>query len=410
MADDHYHKWREDVALAKGLGLTHYRCSIAWSRIVPDGSGSVNEKGLEFYDGLFDTLLAEGITPLVTLYHWDLPQALEAAGGWQVEATVDAFVQYAAVVFARFADRVHMWATFNEPHTFVRQGYSEGNHAPGRCSDRVKCQGGGDSWKEPYLVAHNVLRAHAKAVSLFRGGQWSAYGGRIGMVLNGEWAEPADRAEPSDVAAAELYLEQQVGWFGDPLTRGDYPAAMRARLGPRLPAFSPEDAALLKGSTDFFLLNFYNAVWVTALPQGAASDPATPFWGRDLGLASGGLNPRTGQAMGLQGESPWLFESPGGLRNMLRWVDARYLRPGALDVYVTENGCSAPGESAQALPGALNDAWRVAYHHEYLEAALASLSEDGVPLKGYFAWSLLGESRPPGGPASAPCAGEKGGG
>ena len=114
--------------------------------------------------------------------------------------------------------------------------------------------------------------------------------------------------------------------------------------------------------------------------------------------------------MGLQGESPWLFESPGGLRNMLRWVDARYLRPGALDVYVTENGCSAPGESAQALPGALNDAWRVAYHHEYLEAALASLSEDGVPLKGYFAWSLLGESRPPGGPASAPCAGEKGGG
>ena len=398
VADDHYHKWRTDLALVAGMGLSHYRLSLSWSRILPSGTGTVNEAGLEFYDDLINGLLEKGITPLVTLYHWDLPLALEDGGGWRSAATVAAFVEYAAVVFARFADRVPLFATFNEPNTFVRQGFSEGNHAPGRCSDADRCGAGhGDSFTEPYIVAHNVLLAHARAVAVFRGGQWAQYGGQVGIVLNGEWGEPADPSNAADMDAAQRYMEAEVGWFMDPLAFGDYPSSLRRAVGDRLPQFSAEDQAALTGSLDFLGFNFYTAQWVTPLPPDRAEDPAVAFWGRDLGLLWSGTNPRTGQDIGPQGESPWLFSAPGGLRNYLTWLNRRYLQPlgkrrggQALPVYITENGCSAPGESEQAtLAEQLADGWRVAYYFEYLEAAIAARAEDGVPLAGYFAWSLL---------------------
>jgi beta-glucosidase/6-phospho-beta-glucosidase/beta-galactosidase len=231
------------------------------------------------------------------------------------------------------------------------------------------------------------------------------------------------------------YMEAEVGWFADPIAFGDYPASLRAKVGSRLPAFSAEDRALLVWSWDFLGFNFYTAQFVTDLPPSRASDPSVAWWGRDLGLLWSGDNPHATASnraadgsttvgaglIGPQGESPWLFSTPGGLRNYLGWLNARYLQPhafapppknnalpgaatatpatpapaggrrgSALPVYVTENGCSAPGESAlTTLAAQLDDKWRVAYYFEYLEAAVASVVEDGVPLAGYFAWSLL---------------------
>jgi len=493
VADDHYHLWRQDVALLKAMGVTQYRCSIAWSRILPSGSvsnptqgtnasstspsssssssssdlggggGVVNEAGLLFYERLFDALLEEGIEPLVTLFHWDLPQPLEDAGGWMVDSTVDAFEEYAGIVFQRFGGKVKKWLTFNEPYTFVRQGYSEGNHAPGRCSDPLKCSNGGDSFVEPYLVAHGVLKAHARAVNLFRtffpknnahGGGGGGGGPEIGITLNGEWAHPpsqvafSDEPSSADQAACQRYMESEIGWFADPIAFGTYPQSMRDRLGDRLPHFTSEEAELLRGSWDFFGLNFYNAFFVTELREERAvkgddgggggggdggDDPdssssssskqaateqgtqqthpqpqsSVPFWAEDLNLFSSGVNKYTGERIGLQGGTPWLFETPGGFRNLLLWVNDRYLQSGGgvlalaenqepLPLYVTENGCATPQDETvveaasqnAALP-LVHDPWRVAFMFEYLEALADAAVTWGVPVKGYFAWSLL---------------------
>lgn len=273
-------------------------------------------------------------------------------------------------MFKYFGSKVNLWLTFNEPYTFIRQGFSEGNHAPGRCSDRDRCKAG-DSYVEPYLVAHNVLIAHAKAVSLFRELKFT---GSIGMTLNGEWAESSD-PKSADNAAPQKYMECQIGWFADPVKFGDYPISMRQALGNRLPSFSAEEKQLLLGSWDFFGFNFYNSLFVSNLNITQVS-ATTPYWSLDLSLVSSGWN-QEGQMIGLQGESPWLFESPGGLRNILLWINGRYLE-GTLPLYITENGCSAPGESSKPFPAVLEDKWRVAYFFEYLEAMTAAIT-DGVP-------------------------------
>ena len=200
--------------------------------------------------------------------------------------------------------------------------------------------------------------------------------------------------------AAQRYLEAQLGWFADPIAFGDYPASMRAVLGERLPAFSEEDRRLLVGSWDFFGQNFYNAFYVSDATAYELNDPLTPFWSRDLGIVSSGWNPHTGRQIGLRGESMWLFETPGGIRNLLIWVHERYLatRDGkTLPLYITENGCSAPGESEMALPGVLDDRFRVAFYFEYItevaaavqQVSLGGASSDGSFVRGYFAWSLL---------------------
>lgn len=298
-------------------------------------------------------------------------------GGWLNPSTIDAYLEYVDVVFSYFGSKVKLWLTFNEPLTFLRQGYSEGNHAPGRCSDRAKCSAG-DSYTEPYIAAHNVLIAHGKAVALFRSMKHMREAS-IGITLNGEWAQ-APKGETG--AAPQEYMEGEIGWFADPIKFGDYPSSMRKSLGDRLPHFSKEDKKSLIGSWDFFGFNFYNAVYVSDLKH---QDETTPFWSKDSGIVSSGYD--QGVAIGLQGESPWLFESPGGFRNILLWLNHRYLE-GDLPLYITENGCSAPHESETPFPDILHDHWRVAYFFEYLEA-MASAVVEGVPVTGYFAWSLL---------------------
>jgi beta-glucosidase len=248
----------------KKLGIKHYRFSVAWPRLLPNGTleGGINEKGLQFYDELIDALLAAGIQPFLTLYHWDLPSALQtdALPGWLDRSIVSHFVNFATLCFRRWGRKVSRWATFNEPWTFVVLGYGTGSKAPG------------GRWAEmsanPYTAGHNVLLAHAAAVRAFR--QYAAAGfpphagtrdgaddpmgsvrPQIGITNNMDWREPLSSTE-ADVAAAERSREWWLGWFCDPIWQGDYPTAMREALGDRLPTFTDEEKAALVGSADFF--------------------------------------------------------------------------------------------------------------------------------------------------------------
>ena len=269
VACDFYHRYEADIALMARLGVSAFRFSLAWARILPAGRGDPNPAGLAFYHRVLDALAAAGIEPHVSLYHWDLPQALEDEyEGWLSPTSVDDFAAYADLAFREFGGKVKFWSTFNEPYTFAFCGYAHGIHAPGRCSDRAKCAGGGDSAVEPWLVSHHVLLAHAAAVAAFRAR--SIPGGRISINLNAEWAEPAT-ASPADAAAASRYLDFQVGLYAEPVfLTGDYPASVRARV-PALPAFTPAQSAALKGSADYFALNHYTSRWVRDVAPG---DPA----------------------------------------------------------------------------------------------------------------------------------------
>eukprot|EP00624_Nannochloropsis_granulata_P003078 evm.model.NODE_25690_length_16931_cov_16.617329.2 len=395
VADDSYHRYKEDIKLAVEMGLTHYRLSISWSRIMPDGKFPLNPKGLAYYNDVINTLLAHNIEPFVTLYHWDLPQALanDPKGasegdklfgkGWLDASIADDFVTYAEVCFLQFGDRVSNWLTFNEPLTFVNMGYSAGIHAPGRCSG---CSLGGDSATEPYIVAHNVLRAHGKAVARFRQLKEASphlLDGKIGITLNCDWAEPFTSSQ-EDKDAATRYLEFQLSWYADPVFFGTYPASMVALVGDRLPKFTAEESAQLKGSWDFFGLNHYTSTYVRKPDFPAPLPGMGGSWGADSYTAQTATS-IDGVQIGALADSGWLHVVPWGFRKMLNWVAERYGNPG---IYVTENGCDVPNESQLTLAEALDDQFRIDFYKGYL-GNMAEAIKDGVKVNGYFAWSLL---------------------
>lgn len=378
VTDDFYHRYPEDIKLMQSLGIRNFRLSIAWPRIFPQGRGEPNPEGLAFYSDLIDALLAAGIEPHVTLYHWDLPQALmDEYGGWLSEAVVPDFARYAAVMFRALGGRVVWWTTFNEPWTFCFLGYGNGEHAPGRCSDRSKSPEG-DSASEPFIASHNVLRAHAAAVAEFR---VAVPGGRISMNINGDWAEPYDLESQADRDAAERHIQFQVALYADPLYRGDYPAAVRDRV-PGLPSFTAAERAALLGSMDYYAMNHYASNYVRDAPRWAA-DPGSPWQWEDTSQSD--TNAR-GHKIGPKADSPWLNVSPGGFRSMINWISKRYGRP---PIVVTESGCDVPDESSLPPHAALADPFRVDYYRSYLAAAMQAKHQDGVDLQGYFAWSLL---------------------
>ena len=365
VACDHYHRFREDVALMAEMGLKAYRFSISWTRIQPTGQGPANLDGLRFYSELIDELLAHGITPYVTLHHWDLPLILQQEhDGWLSPLMADIFSNYARICFEHFGDRVRHWITLNEPWVTAIVGYGEGVFAPGRVST-----------DEPYVAAHEMLRAHAAAVHVYRSEFQSAQGGVIGMANNCDWREPAT-GTPQDQAAAQRALEFYLGWFADPIYYGSYPTAMRVRLGDRLPTFTAEDRGRLRGSCDFFGLNHYTTHLVSHVNGGGASDPAS-----NTGILSD-------QDIALTIDPAWEVTAmgwpivPDGCRKLLQWIDARYDGP---PVLITENGCAFDD---RVVDGAIDDAERIRYAQGYLQAAHRAL-EAGVDLCGYFLWSFL---------------------
>ena len=351
VACDHYHRFAADVRLMAELGLSAYRFSIAWARVLPEGTGPVNRAGLGFYDRLVDALLERGISPSVTLYHWDLPAALDDRGGWLNRDSAHWFAEYAGVAAKVLGDRVPLWATINEPWVVAVAGYLTGVHAPGHRSLR-----------EAALAAHNLLRAHGAGIQALR-----AMGVRqAGLVVNLEPKEPAS-GSPADLDAtrrADAWMNRH---FLDPVFLGRYPEELDEIYGVERLEVPPEDFALIGQPLDFLGIN-YSTRGVTRDDPSAA--PVRAATVHQDGHRYTALD--------------WEVY-PAALTGVLTWVRERY---GPVPLYVTENGAAFDDPPRPAGSGVLDDPLRVEYYRDHLRAAHAAL-EQGVDLRGYFAWSLL---------------------
>ncbi|KAF4613289.1 hypothetical protein D9613_010794 [Agrocybe pediades] len=376
VATDSYKRWKEDVQLLAEYGVKAYRFSIAWSRIIPLGGRNdpVNPKGIEFYSKFIDALLENGIVPFVTLYHWDLPQALhDRYGGWlNKDEIVQDYTNYARVCFEAFGDRVKHWLTMNEPWCVAILGYGRGVFAPGRSSDRHRSPEG-DSSTEPWIVGHSIILAHAHAVKVYREEFKPKQKGEIGITLNGDWAMPYDDS-PANVDAAQHALDFAIGWFADPVYLGFYPPYMREVLGNRMPDFTPDEWAIVKGSSDFYGMNTYT----TNLCRAGGDDEFQ-------GLVDYTFTRPDGTQLGNQAHCAWLQDYPDGFRALLNYLWKRYKLP----IFVTENGFAVKGENDKPLEEALQDSERVHYFQGTTNALMSAIHEDGVQIKSYFPWSFL---------------------
>ena len=350
VACDQYRRYPEDIALMKALGLGAYRFSIAWGRVFPEGTGRLNRAGLDHYDRLVDTLLEAGIRPMVTLYHWDLPAALDDRGGWLNPDVSDWFAEYATAVYRALDDRVRLWVTLNEPWVVMDGGYLNGGLAPGH-----------RNVFEAPIVSHNLLRAHAEGVRAYR-----AEGKhQVGLVVNLEPQVPASDREEDRAAARRLDAHMNRHYL-DPIFRGAYPPELAEIYGEAWPDYSPAEVESLKEPGDFLGINYYTRAYTR-------DDPGSP----PLRVQ------RVRQPGRVYTEMEWEV-APDAFRDVLLWVRDRY---GDIPLYVTENGAAFDDPPVAEGP-VMEDPLRVAYFRGHLRAA-AEAMRAGVPLKGYFAWSLL---------------------
>ena len=343
VACDHYHRYLEDVALMRRLGLKAYRFSTSWPRVLPEGRGRINMPGLDFYDRLVDALCAANITPFLTLYHWDLPFALHQEGGWTRREVAYAFADYATVMVKRLGDRVKHWATFNEPAVVMNLGYLYGLHAPGLQDP-----------KAAYQVGHNLMLAHGLAVRAIRGIDQDL---QVGIVLN-QW--PADPAsdKPADLAAAKDFWDRHEPFFLDPIFKGYYSAAILEQMGAHRPQIEDGDMAIIAQKLDFMGLNYYS---------------------RHL-ISEGGRVERNPDAE--YTEMDWEVYPPA-LRRLLNRLNNMYDLP---PIYITENG--AAFADVVSADGKIHDDRRLEYlRQHFIQTHLAM--QDGVDVRGYFVWSLL---------------------
>ncbi|GGO23316.1 beta-glucosidase [Microbispora rosea subsp. aerata] len=367
IAIDHYNRYREDVKLMADLGLTAYRFSVSWPRIQPDGSGAYNSKGLDFYKRLVDELLSYGIDPWLTLYHWDLPQALEDAGGWPSRDTSKRFADFAATVHAELGDRVKHWSTVNEPWCAAFLGYASGEHAPGR--------------REPAAAlraAHHLNLAHGLAVQAIRA---QNTGSLIGGCVNVYPVTPATGSE-ADLDAARRIDGLQNRFFLDALLKGSYPEDVLADLRhlSDMEFIQDGDLATIAAPIDMLLINYYSRFTVSGGPGGATSAAAAPTgagspWigSEHVGFVNGG---RPVTSMG------WEVDD-SGLLEMLRRIADEYPR---IPLYISENG--AAYDDVIGEDGSVHDPERVAYIDAHLRVCHQAI-QAGIPLRGYFAWSLM---------------------
>ncbi|WOO77170.1 Beta-glucosidase 1B [Vanrija pseudolonga] len=363
---DFYSRWREDLALMASLGVNSYRFSISWPRVIPLGGAddAVCEQGLQFYDDVINECLRLGITPFVTLYHWDLPLELHKRYGGLLnkERFIPDYLRYARLCFERYGDRVKHWLTFNEPWVVAIHGFHNGVMAPGHKSNT-----------EPWVAGHTILVAHAHAAKTYQREYQPSQHGTIGITLNGDWAEPWDQS-PENVKAAQDKTDVAIGWFADPVYLGKYPDSMRAMLQDRLPEFTAEELELLKDSSEFYGMNFYTANTVKAGGDDESQGNTIMLFTRP-----------DGSEIGPQSDLDWLRDVPWGFRNMLNYLYKRYGKP----IYVTENGYAVRGESSMSAEQAIRDTDRVNYYNGYLGALRAAVEEDGVDVRSYYAWSFI---------------------
>jgi beta-glucosidase len=348
-ACDHYHRWRDDVPLLRDLGVKAYRFSIAWPRVLPEGAGRVNTAGLDFYDRLCDALVEVGIEPWPTLYHWDLPQALQDRGGWPERGTVDAFVEYAEVVAKRLGDRVRGWITHNEPFIAAVFGHYLGWHAPGVRDLRATLQ-----------AAHHILLSHGRAARALRA---LRPGTPVGIALNLSPVDPACDTAADQAAARRLdgWLNR---WYLEPLFHAAYPTDLLAHFGPAAPAMKADDLADIALPLDFLGVNYYTRAV-------ARHDPGEPAIQAQLVTPAG-----------VERSMMWEVY-PEGLPRLLEQLACEYPGPQLL---VTENGmplADVPDERDR-----IDDSLRIAYLRRHLAGVLHCIGQ-GVPVRGYFVWSLL---------------------
>ena len=358
VACDHYHRYVDDVALMAGLGLASYRYSIAWPRIQPDGTGPVNTRGLDFYDRLTDELIGKGIDPVVTLYHWDLPQTLEDRGGWTVRETAEAFAEYAQIVHARLGDRVRTWTTLNEPWCSAYLGYGSGRHAPG-ITDPASA----------FKAVHHLPLGHGLAAQALRAGGAQS----VSITLNPAAVFPLNPEIPADVEAARIVDGLSNRVFLDPLLRGHYPADMLEHMSrfTDLSFIQDGDEAIINQPIDVLGVNFYTPTYVSAQP-GTPASPENP--------GSEGIAFRS--PVGPITDIGWQIE-PAALTRLLDRIHQDY--PGT-PMMITENGAAYPDGPSE--DGEVHDTNRIEYLDGHLRACLDAISH-GVDLRGYFAWSLM---------------------
>jgi beta-glucosidase len=342
VACDHYHRLDTDLDLMKTLGLRAYRFSTSWSRVQPDGSGAWNERGLGFYDRLVDGLLERGIDPYLTLYHWDLPQALQDRGGWASRDTVHHFVDYALAMAERFGDRVKSIATFNEPWIVATLGHELGIFAPGVKDRRVAAQ-----------VSHHLLLAHGQAVQAMRSAGVTV---PLGIVLNQGPVEPATDSD-KDRAKARLDDGQLIRWYMDPLFLGHYPADIVEHLGADAPVIEDGDMRIIRTPIDFLGLNYYTRSIVGAEPTQHGPEVEVTDMGWEV--------------------------YPTGLTELLVRLKRDYSPP---PIYITENGAAYP--DVPASPTRVEDPQRCEYLRRHIGAVQDAI-EAGVDVRGYFVWSLF---------------------
>ncbi|ESQ46378.1 hypothetical protein EUTSA_v10000681mg, partial [Eutrema salsugineum] len=382
LACDSYDLYKEDVKLLKRMNAQAYRLSIAWSRVLPKGrlTGGIDENGITYYNNLINELKANGIEPYVTIFHWDVPQTLEDEyGGFLSPRIVEDYKNYAELLFQRFGDRIKFWITLNQPYSLASKGYGDGSYPPGRCTD---CEFGGDSGTEPYIVAHHQLLAHAEAVSLYRRRYQKFQGGKIGTTLIGRWFTPLNETSILDKAAAKRAFDFFVGWFLDPLVYGDYPKIMQEIVGDRLPKFTSQESALVRGSLDFLGLNYYVTQYATdaspSIPTqpNVLTDPRVTIGctGLQLQHLYESLSPSTGTKLRLLSSRV----PPDSKLHQKQLQKPTYLHHRVADLDLGN----------LTLANALADKGRIQNHCSHLSCLKCSI-EDGCNVGGYFAWSLM---------------------
>lgn len=351
VACDHYNRWEEDLDLIKEMGVEAYRFSIAWPRIIPDGTGRINEKGLDFYDRLIDGCKARGIKTYATLYHWDLPLSLMGEGGWAARSTAYAFQRYAKVVMARLGDRLDAVATFNEPWCIVWLSHLYGIHAPGE-----------KNMQAALAAMHHVNLAHGLGVEAIRHVTPDV---PVGTVINAA-SIIAGSDSPADLAAAERAHQFHNGAFFDPIFKGEYPQQFLEALGDRMPVVEDGDLKVISQKLDWWGLNYYKPDRVHDEPARSGDFP----WTIEAKPASD-----------VKTDIGWEVYAPG-LKLLVEDLYRRYDLP---DCYITENGACY---NMEPVDGEVDDQPRLDYYVQHL-SVVADLIKDGYPMKGYFAWSLM---------------------
>ncbi|RZC41033.1 Glyco hydro 1 domain containing protein [Asbolus verrucosus] len=371
IACDSYHKWEEDVMMAKNLGVQLFGISLSWTRILPDGYGTrINQAGVDYYNKLIDKLLENQIEPVFTLYHWDLPEVFSPLGGWSNPALIDYFAIYARTAFALFGDRVKTWITFNDAR-LICQTYK------GLVGDITSVYPLGVI---EYLCGHNILKAHAEAYHIYDEEFRRTQKGKVGITLDFTWSEPANMSNPADVRAAEQYIQFEFGIYANPILNYDYPEVVKDRVAQRsklegfsqsrLPQFTLAEKLRIRGTYDYLGINHYITLYAQAIEEPLITKP-------NIHIDAGGS--RYSDTNWGESEEPWVKLVPWGLRPSLLFIRDRYGNP---EILIMVNGYADASE-------VLDDNNRIKYDREFLKGSLQSINEDDVNVKAYIAWSLM---------------------